>query len=323
MFIIKFVSFINLNMALWSSGLGRRPLTAETGVRVPIGSPNSLCRLMYRFFYCMNYKEICRNWGYCLVLYKKGGGLDLSLSTVVSLVIGFIALIAAFMLDGGNPLKLIQPTAALIVFGGIIGAIGVSFPAEDLKRIPKILGVAFKNRKKEFDGLIEFFKDIAIKTRKDGLLTLEQEIANIENILIKKGLQMIVDGVNPENVRDILEEQANTIYERHKVGISIFEAAGGFAPTMGIIGTVMGLVHVLANLSDPESLGPKISTAFVATLYGVSFANLVFLPIANKLKSLNRAEDKENQIIIEAVLSVQEGISPNTLVEKLNSFLDK
>lgn len=246
----------------------------------------------------------------------------MSISTLASLVLGFVALVVAFIMDEGNPARLLQPTAAIIVFGGIAGAVGVSFPSDDLKRILAILKVAFKSRKRDMIQLIDYFKEIAIKTRKNGLLTIEEDISKVEDPFIKKGLQMVVDGVEPETIRNILEEQANTIFERHKSGASIFEAAGGFAPTMGIIGTVMGLVQVLANLEDPQSLGPKISTAFVATLYGVSSANLIFLPIANKLKALNKRENKEFELIIEAILSIQEGLNPSTMVEKLKSFLN-
>lgn len=247
----------------------------------------------------------------------------MSMSTVVSLLIGFCSLILAFVFDGGSPDKLIQPTAAIIVFGGIIGAVGVSFPAQDLKRIPGIFKVAFTGKKKDLAGLIEYFKELAIKTRKNGLLTIEEDISKVEDEFIKKGLQMVVDGVEPQTIRTIMEEQAGTVFERHKSGIAIFEGAGGYAPTMGIIGTVMGLIHVLANLEDPQSLAAKISIAFVATLYGVASANLLFLPIASKLKSLNKIETKERDLIIEAILSIQEGLNPGTLVEKLRSFLDK
>lgn len=246
----------------------------------------------------------------------------MSISTLASLLIGFIAIIAAFILDGGNPAKLLQSTAALIVFGGICGAVGVSFPTDDLKRIPKIMKVAFKSKSRDLAGLIDYFREITIKTRKNGLLTIEEDISKVDDAFIKKGLQMVVDGVEPQTIRTILEEQANTISERHKSGIAIFDGAGGFAPTMGIIGTVIGLVQILSNMGDPASLAEKISTAFVATLYGISSANLIFLPIANKLKALNKKESKEFQLIIEAILSIQEGLNPSTLVEKLRSFLD-
>lgn len=249
----------------------------------------------------------------------------MSISAIASLIFGFIALIGAFVFEGGNPLDLLAPTAALIVFGGTIAAVGLSFPSEVLTKIPKILGVAFKKPKNNMNELIDFFKDISIKTRKNGLLSIEGEISANPDIedFIKKGLQMVVDGVEPQTVRNVMETQAYLTSQRHKEGIEVFNAAGGFSPTMGIIGTVMGLVHVLGSLDDASSLGPKIAVAFIATLYGVSFANLVYLPIANQLKALNKTEEKRNELITEAVLSIQEGLNPNTLAEKLKSYLDK
>lgn len=250
-------------------------------------------------------------------------GITLSISMIVSLIFGFAMIIAGFIVEGGNLMGILKPTAAMIVLGGVTGAIGISFPVEELKRIPKILGVAFRNKSRDINALIELFKNIAIKTRKNGLLSLEEDLSHIDDAFMKKGLQMVVDGVEPQSVRNILEAQAVNISERHRVGISIFEQAGGFAPTMGIIGTVLALVNVLGKLSsDPGNLGPEVATAFVATLYGIGTANLIFLPIANKLKALNRKENKELELIIEGILSLQEGVNPSTLVEKLQSYTD-
>lgn len=247
----------------------------------------------------------------------------MSISVVVGLLLGFLSLIVAFVFEGGHLESLLEPTAALIVLGGTIGAIVISTPPEDLKRLPGILRVVFKKNEKDFTKLISYFKELTIMCRKEGLLRLEQEVPNAAAVdpFIAKGLGMAVDGIEPQKVKEILENQIYLTFERHKAGIAIFEAAGGFAPTMGIIGTVMGLVHVLSNLDDPKSLGPKIAVAFIATLYGVGTANLLWLPIANKLKAVNKKENIEKQMIMEAVLSIQEGMNPNTLEEKLKTFL--
>ena len=172
--------------------------------------------------------------------------------------------------------------------------------------------------------LISYFKDLSFKTRKNGLLSIESEISADTTMdpFVKKGLQMVVDGVEGQAVRSILELQAEMTYDRHAEGYAMFEAAGGFGPTMGIIGTVMGLVHVLGNLSDPASVGPKIAVAFIATLYGVGSANLMWLPMGAKLKAINNQEMKERTLIVEAILFIQEGVNPNTIAEKLKSFLD-
>ncbi len=247
----------------------------------------------------------------------------MALSVIIGLLISFVGIILAFVLDGGNIGALLEPTAALIVLGGTIGAVIVSTPAGDLKRIGGILGVAFKNKESNLANLISYFKNLTILSRKEGLLTLEKEVPNAEAMdpFIAKGLAMAVDGTEPQKVKEIMENQIYLTYERHKSGITIFEAAGGFAPTMGIIGTVTGLVHILGNLDDPKELGPKIAVAFIATLYGIGTANLIWLPIANRLKALNKIENLEKELIMEAIISIQEGTSPNLLEEKLSGFL--
>jgi chemotaxis protein MotA len=247
----------------------------------------------------------------------------MSLSVIIGLIIAFVAIISGFVLDGGHDGALLAPTAALIVIGGTTGAVVVSTPPEDLKRVGGILRVAFKKNERDLAELISYFKNLTIVSRKEGLLTLEKEVSNAETIdpFIAKGLAMAVDGTEPHKVREIMENQIYLTFERHKSGFAIFEAAGGFAPTMGIIGTVTGLVHVLGNLEDPSALGPKIAVAFIATLYGIGTANLIWLPIANRLKALNKKENFEKEMIMEAIISIQEGTNPNTLEEKLNGFL--
>lgn len=246
----------------------------------------------------------------------------MNISVIVFLLMGFVAMIVAFVLDGGHPDGLLSMTAAMIVFGGTIGAVGLATPLKDIKRIPGMLGIIFKPKESNLVELITFFKDMALKTRKNGLLTIEGELAAQQiDPFIRKGLQLVVDGVEPATIQGILELECESASERHRKGAGIFDAAGGFAPTMGIIGTVMGLVHVLGNLSDPGSLGPQIAVAFIATLYGVGSANLLWLPIAARLKALDDEEYNEKKLIIEAVLLIQVGVNPNTLAEKLKGFL--
>lgn len=244
--------------------------------------------------------------------------------TVGFLIFGFLVMILSFLLEGGSLVALLAPTAAMIVFGGTIAAVGVSFPASTLRKIPKLFGIIFKKQDRDLAKLIIYFKEISYKTRKEGILSLENDLSNDKlDPFIKKGLQLVVDGSDSQIVKGVLELDLESTCERHKEGAEIFESAGGFSPTMGIIGTVMGLVHVLGSLEDPNSLGPKIAVAFIATLYGVSFANLLWLPIASKLKALDNQEFKEKNLIIEATLCIQEGINPNTIIEKLKGFLDK
>lgn len=245
---------------------------------------------------------------------------------IIGIVFGFAFLILAFVLEKGNPAKLVSLTPAMIVFGGTISAVVISFPIQTVKKVGKVLKVAFASKPRDMVSLIVYFKELAFKTRKNGLLSIEGEIgdANMDPF-VKKGLQMIVDGVEPQTVRGILELETEMMSERHKNCVALFESAGGYSPTMGVIGTVMSLVVVLGGLasSDTAALGEKISTAFIATLYGVGFANLVWLPIGNRLKEINKEEEVEKNLITEAVLLIQEGVNPNTIAEKLKSFLGK
>lgn len=244
--------------------------------------------------------------------------------SIFFVLFGFGALIGAFLGEGGIISALLSPTSAVIIFGGTIAAVCTSFPINEVKKVGKMLKVAFKKEKGNMLELIAYFKNIAFKTRKEGLLSIEELISgNDIDPFVKKGLQMVVDGVEPQSVKSALELSVELLEERHEVGISIFEAAGGYAPTMGITGTVLGLVNVLADMADTSTLGEKISKAFIATLYGIGTANLLWLPIASKLKRINASEIMEKSLVIEAILCIQEGVNPNTLEEKLKGFLDK
>ena len=246
------------------------------------------------------------------------------MGSLLFLLVGFGSLIVAFILEGGELGALLVGTAALIVFGGTIGALGISFPVKELKRIVPVFMAAFKEPKGKVIEQIFFFIDISSLARKEGILALERIVNSEEGLdtMTKNGLQLVADGVEHDLIRDILELYAEKLNERHREGYEMFEAAGGFAPTMGIIGTVMGLVHVLSNLADPAHLGPAIASAFIATLYGISSANLFWLPIGAKLKALNRGELNQKQITIEAILLVEKGVSPKIVEEKLKAFLD-
>jgi chemotaxis protein MotA len=168
--------------------------------------------------------------------------------------------------------------------------------------------------------VVDTFVNLADRARREGLLALEQEAANLEPFT-RRGVQMVVDGSDPALVREILEADIEAMQARHKPGAGIFEAMGGFAPTMGIIGTVMGLVHVLENLSEPDKLGPLIASAFLATLYGIFFANAMFLPFGAKLKSKSSDEAHLKQLVVEGILAVQSGDNPRVVREKLDAYL--
>lgn len=249
----------------------------------------------------------------------------MNISALVFLIEAIGMLILGFVIEGGSPSALISKTAFMIVIGGTIGATGLSFPLKDVKRAPGVIKKVFTAKDKDLGELIVFFKNLSTKARKNGLLSIESEI-NVEGIdpFIQKGLQLVVDGVDPQTIQGILELEADATSERHKKASAMFEAAGGYAPTMGIVGTVMGMVHILGNLGgDSSKIGELIAPAFICTLYGISFANLLFLPIGNRLKMLNEYENNERELIVEAVLLIQTGTNPNTLAEKLKGFLNK
>ncbi|MHB1406370.1 MAG: flagellar motor protein [Desulfitobacteriaceae bacterium] len=245
----------------------------------------------------------------------------MDLSTTLGIIAGIGALLVGFILEGGNAGSLLQLSASVIVFGGTIGAVVASFPLSELKKAPQWFKIAFGNQSfgsaEAYETLIRF----AEKARREGLLSLEQELEVVTDQFTRQGMQLVIDGTDPEITREILESYIAVLRKRHKVGIHVFEAAGGYSPTMGIIGTVMGLVHVLGNLSDPSALSGSIAAAFLATLYGVGTANLVWLPIATKLKMKDTFEVAAMEMILDGILSIQAGENPSILKEKLKTHL--
>ncbi|MCI0182727.1 MAG: flagellar motor protein [Acidibacillus sp.] len=245
----------------------------------------------------------------------------MDITTLVGLLLSLISLLVAFVMEGGSPLALFGLSAGLIVFGGTIGALIVSYPGAQLKSIPKLFKIAFTNRSTDPLDTIDRLVELATTARREGILSLEDKLTGLSDEFLRSGIQLVVDGVDPELVRTILETELTAMEGRHEIGAGIFESAGGFSPTMGILGTVMGLIHVLSDLSDVSRLGPLIATAFIATLYGVGTANLLWLPIASKLKMRSKLEVTGRELIVEGILSIQAGENPNTLRQKLQVFL--
>lgn len=245
----------------------------------------------------------------------------MDLSTTLGIILGIGGLLAGFILEAGKPGSLLQLSASIIVFGGTFGAVAASFSLDQLKKIPHLFKIAFTNQSFGVEEAYETLVRFAEKARREGLLSLEQELEIVTDKFTKQGMQLVIDGTDPDITREIMESNIAVMEKRHKVGIAIFEAAGGFAPTMGIIGTVMGLVHVLGNLSDPESLSGSIASAFIATLYGVASANLIWLPIASKLKQKDKIEAGAMEMVLDGILSIQAGENPSILKEKLKTHL--
>lgn len=246
----------------------------------------------------------------------------MDLPLILGFVFALVSLAGGFIMDGGHLGSLLKPTAAIIVFGGTIGATAISFNMNELKNIPKLFRIALVPPREEPAEIIDMIVGLADEARREGLLYLENRLDDISDPFLRKGVQLVVDGTDPELVRSIMEVELYAIEERHHIGSSIFEAAGGYAPTMGIIGTVMGLVHVLGNMSDPNSLGPAIAVAFMATLYGIGSANILWLPLGSKLANLSRKESHMRQLMIEGIVSLQAGYNPILIRERLSAFLN-
>ena len=246
----------------------------------------------------------------------------MDLATLVGLIFGFTCLIASFLFEGGKVGALLSYTAAMIVLGGTIGATVISFTVADLKKVPAILAIAFKEQTYDSAKLVQNIVDFATQARREGVLSLENNLEHLDDSFLKMGLQMIIDGIETSVLRDMMENEIYYMEQRHERGISIFETAGGYAPTMGIVGTVMGLVHVLGNMSTPDALAPAIAVAFIATLYGISTANILWLPMAAKLKVRNSEEILYCSLAVEGLLAIQEKENPNFIREKLILFMN-
>jgi chemotaxis protein MotA len=246
----------------------------------------------------------------------------MDLATIIGLVAGVVTIIVVLILDGGSPAELVSsPAAILLIIGGSLAATTISFPIKEIANLPKLFVRATRGTKFEIEGTIDLLSKMADKARREGLLALEDESKKIQEPFLKTGIMLVVDGVDPTQVRGILESNIHHMEERHAANYGMFSAAGGFAPTFGIIGTVMGLIGVLKALDDPNKLAGSIASAFLATLWGLIFANLLYLPIAAKLRSKSEEESKYRRMLMEGIISLQSGENPRILKEKLLTYL--
>lgn len=210
---------------------------------------------------------------------------------------------------------------AVLVFGGAFGAASIGVSMHELKALGGKVKRAFFDRGMDHETLIKMLVDFAMISRRDGVLALENSIENQKDVYLVKGLQLLVDGVDTDRLRTTMEMDMASLKTWYKEGEEYFKALGGYAPTLGIIGTVLGLVSMLSNLENAESMGPAIASAFIATLYGISSANLVFLPLATKIKNACARDIHEKRIILEGLLCIQEGVSPRMTEQTLNSLI--
>lgn len=244
-------------------------------------------------------------------------------SSIGGILVALLGIGAGLVLDGGNLTQVIQPTAALIVLGGTLGAVMVQFPLPVVLQAFRQLKYVFFNPKSESDALIQNLVRYSIKARKEGLLSLDAELAKIQDPFLKETLMLAIDGVATEDLRKMMELQLDYRGEKDERVPKVFEAAAGFAPTIGIIGAVLGLIQVMQHLQDIGEVGKGIAVAFVATIYGVGSANLFFLPWAGKLRIRIREQQVIQEMTLEGILSIAEGINPRTLEMQLNRYVNK
>jgi chemotaxis protein MotA len=241
--------------------------------------------------------------------------------TLIGMGGGLGIIMLAMVLEGGNPMSLMLMAPMLLVFGGSIGAAVAGGTMADAMNAGKAMVKAFTWKGSSPAELVPVVVALADKARREGLLTLEDQVADVDDDFLKKGVSLAVDGTDPEELREIMESELIAKKAADKLAAKFFEGMGGYAPTVGIIGTVMGLVHVLENLSEPDKLGHLIAGAFVATLWGVLSANLIFLPVGSKLARISQLESSRMELVIEGVLAVQAGANPRAVAQRLNSLL--
>ena len=245
----------------------------------------------------------------------------MDLASIIGIVVAVIIVFTVQILEGGNPASIILIPSMLLVFGGAFMAAMAGGVMKDAIGVGKLFQKALLAKVAPPTQLVDEVVKLAERARREGLLALEDAVKTVEHPFLKRGLQLAIDGTDPEELHDILHAEVAAKKKADKAGKKFFENMGGYAPTVGIIGTVMGLVHVLENLDKPETLGHSIAAAFVATLWGVLSANLIFLPMAARLDRLTGIEVDEMELVIDGVLAIQAGSNPRLVAQKLRSLL--
>jgi chemotaxis protein MotA len=245
------------------------------------------------------------------------------LATILGLVIAAVGILVGQAIEGGSVLQILQPTAAMIVFGGTLGATMIGFPLSVIKQAAADLMHVFKEENIEPTGVIDEVIRFANKARREGIIALEKDADSVTDEFFKKAIMMAVDGSEPKELRQTMEVELGQMEERGEHSAKVYEAAGGFAPTIGIIGAVLGLIQVMQHLDNIEEVGKGIAVAFVATIYGVAAANIILLPAAGKLKFKHRKRMIIKEMMLEGTLGILEGQNPRLIEGKLTSFLEE
>jgi chemotaxis protein MotA len=243
-------------------------------------------------------------------------------ATLIGIVLAVVSLLALMIMEGSSPMAIVLLPPLILVFGATFGAAIAGSAMADVKKIGAWFKMALLPAKvPPVSDRIATLVTLAEKARKEGLLALEAQVKNIDDPFLKRGLQMGIDGTDPEELRAVLEGEITAKKSEDKVAVKFFNAMGGYAPTVGIIGTVVGLIHVLENLSNPESLGPLIAGAFVATLWGVLSANFFWLPMGAKIARISELQGAQMELLVEGITEIQAGTSPRAVRQKLTALV--
>jgi chemotaxis protein MotA len=245
----------------------------------------------------------------------------MDIASIGGIGLAFAAIFVSMIMEGGNPVSIILIPPIILVFCGTIGAAMAGGMLKDMIGMPKLLIRALTSKPVASGALVEAIVALADRARREGLLALEEAIKEVDDQFLRKGMELAIDGTDPEELREILESEIDAKRKADKAGAKLFADMGGFAPTIGIIGTVLGLVHVLENLSKPAELGHLIAGAFVATLWGVLTANVMWLPLGNRLKRLGELECGQMELAVEGIAAIQSGANPRLIARKLTSLL--
>jgi chemotaxis protein MotA len=238
-------------------------------------------------------------------------------------ILAVTGIIAGLLIEGGNLGQILQPTAALIVFGGTMGAVLLQFSLPTVGAAFRRMLQLFTTRQKQSDTLVRLLVSFANKARRDGVVSLDADLQTIHDPFLKQSLMLAVDGTEPAELRKIMKVNLDSIAEHEDRLPSVFESAGGFSPTIGILGAVLGLIQVMQHLDNIQEVGRGIAVAFVATIYGVGAANLFFLPFAGKMRIQLREEHLRREMMLEGIISIIEGMNPRMLEVKLSGFLNR
>lgn len=239
----------------------------------------------------------------------------------VGLLVALGAIVLAALIDGNSLAPMVGPSGFVLVVFGTIGAGVMAYRKSDLGRIPRALTQAFTSKPPDVDDIVTQLSSLADVARRQGMLALEAKLPDLSDDALRQGAQLLVDGLDADQVRELIEIDIAAVDERHQFGIGFFKTLGGYSPTFGMLGTVIGLINMLQNLTDPAQLGIGMALALLTTFYGVLFANLVWLPIANRLTRLNELELAARDVMLDGILAIQSGTSPRLLVERLETYL--